>query len=58
MDGVSLHPTWVHFVATASAEDQIDFSLLLMTGIKKDGIHGTAFPILLYLQNSVMLQFP
>lgn len=58
MDGISLHPTWVHFVATASAEDQIDFSLLLMTGIKRMAFHGTAFPILLYLQNSVMLQFP
>ncbi|XP_031611783.2 zona pellucida sperm-binding protein 3-like [Oreochromis aureus] len=29
--GVSLHPTWVPLVATASAEDQIDFHLLLMT---------------------------
>lgn len=33
--GVSLHPTWVPLVATASAEDQIDFHLLLMTGFKR-----------------------
>lgn len=34
VDGISLQPTWASFVHTASAEDHIDFSLLLMTGIK------------------------
>ncbi|XP_065810101.1 zona pellucida sperm-binding protein 3 isoform X1 [Labrus bergylta] len=31
VDGVSLHPSWVPFVSRASAEDQINFNLLLMT---------------------------
>ncbi|KAM3603653.1 uncharacterized protein V6R79_000166 [Siganus canaliculatus] len=31
LDAISLHPTWVPHVSRASAEDQIDFSLLLMT---------------------------
>ncbi|XP_070775597.1 zona pellucida sperm-binding protein 3-like [Enoplosus armatus] len=31
VDGISLHPTWVPFVSMASADDQIDFNLLLMT---------------------------
>ncbi|XP_041659625.1 zona pellucida sperm-binding protein 3-like [Cheilinus undulatus] len=31
VDGISLLPTWVPSVSTASAEDQIDFTLLLMT---------------------------
>uniref|UniRef100_UPI0037E91C27 zona pellucida sperm-binding protein 3-like n=1 Tax=Semicossyphus pulcher TaxID=241346 RepID=UPI0037E91C27 len=31
VDGISLQPTWVDFVSTASADDQIDFNLLLMT---------------------------
>ncbi|KAK5888999.1 hypothetical protein CesoFtcFv8_015044 [Champsocephalus esox] len=32
LDAISLHPTWVPSVSTISAEDQIDFNLLLMTG--------------------------
>ncbi|XP_010750991.2 zona pellucida sperm-binding protein 3 [Larimichthys crocea] len=31
VDAISLHPTWVPFVARASAENQIDFNMLLMT---------------------------
>ncbi|XP_076601813.1 zona pellucida sperm-binding protein 3-like [Chaetodon auriga] len=31
VDSISLHPTWVPYVSMASAEDQIDFNLLLMT---------------------------
>ncbi|XP_039998624.1 zona pellucida sperm-binding protein 3b [Xiphias gladius] len=31
VDSISLHPTWVPFVSRTSAEDQIDFSLRLMT---------------------------
>nr|XP_020451416.1 zona pellucida sperm-binding protein 3-like [Monopterus albus] len=31
VDGVSLHPIWVPFVSRFSADDQIDFSLQLMT---------------------------
>ncbi|XP_051809637.1 zona pellucida sperm-binding protein 3-like [Acanthochromis polyacanthus] len=31
VDGMSVHPTWVPFVSMTAAEDQIDFSLLLMT---------------------------
>ncbi|XP_041805693.1 zona pellucida sperm-binding protein 3-like [Chelmon rostratus] len=31
VDGISLHPTWVPLVSRASAEDQIDFNLQLMT---------------------------
>ncbi|XP_044075147.1 zona pellucida sperm-binding protein 3-like isoform X2 [Siniperca chuatsi] len=30
LDGISLHPTWVPFVSKASAEDRIDFNLLIM----------------------------
>ncbi|KAI3374342.1 hypothetical protein L3Q82_006177 [Scortum barcoo] len=30
VDGISLHPTWIPLVSRDSAEDQIDFSLLLM----------------------------
>lgn len=43
VDGISLHPTWVPFVSRASAEDQIDFSLLLMTGIKKMALMAHLF---------------
>lgn len=49
MDGISLHPTWVPLVSRASAEDQIDFNLQLMTGIK--GIHTAPFSPLMHLQN-------
>ncbi|XP_044222864.1 zona pellucida sperm-binding protein 3-like [Thunnus albacares] len=31
VDGISLHPTWVPFITTATVDDQIDFSLQLMT---------------------------
>ncbi|XP_042369794.1 zona pellucida sperm-binding protein 3-like, partial [Plectropomus leopardus] len=31
VDGISLHPSWVSSVSTVSAEDQIDFNLLLMS---------------------------
>uniref|UniRef100_A0A667WQG1 Zona pellucida sperm-binding protein 3 n=1 Tax=Myripristis murdjan TaxID=586833 RepID=A0A667WQG1_9TELE len=31
MDGIALQPTWVPFGSTATAEDQIDFNLRLMT---------------------------
>ncbi|XP_062285039.1 zona pellucida sperm-binding protein 3-like [Scomber scombrus] len=31
VDGISLHPNWVPFISTATAEDQTDFSLQLMT---------------------------
>ncbi|XP_051261093.1 zona pellucida sperm-binding protein 3-like [Dicentrarchus labrax] len=31
VDGISVHPTWVPFVSTASAGSQIDFYVLLMT---------------------------
>uniref|UniRef100_A0A3B5ACX0 Zona pellucida sperm-binding protein 3 n=1 Tax=Stegastes partitus TaxID=144197 RepID=A0A3B5ACX0_9TELE len=31
VDGVSLHPTWIPFVSRTAADNQIDFSLLLMT---------------------------
>ncbi|KAM9349935.1 uncharacterized protein ABDE67_009653 [Symphorus nematophorus] len=31
VDGISLQPTWVPFVSTDSAEDQIDFNLMFMT---------------------------
>ncbi|XP_028449659.1 zona pellucida sperm-binding protein 3-like [Perca flavescens] len=31
VDGISLHPTWVPSVSRVSAEDHIDFNLLLMT---------------------------
>lgn len=47
MDGISLHPTWLPFVSTASAGDQIDFNLLLMTGIKS--IDGASFSIIVLL---------
>lgn len=33
MDGISLQPTCLPFVSRTSAEGQIDFNLLLMTGI-------------------------
>lgn len=36
MDVITLRPAWVPSVSTLSAEDHIDFNLLLMTGIKKD----------------------
>ncbi|GAA6228276.1 zona pellucida sperm-binding protein 3-like isoform X1 [Lates japonicus] len=31
VDSISLHPTWVPFVSTTSAEDRIEFNLRLMT---------------------------
>ncbi|KAM7379302.1 hypothetical protein PAMP_004866 [Pampus punctatissimus] len=31
IDGISLHPAWLPFISTATADNQIDFSLQLMT---------------------------
>lgn len=33
MDTAGLHPTWVPFTSTVTAEDHIEFNLRLMTGI-------------------------
>ena len=33
MDGSAVHPSWIPFGSAATAEDQMEFKLTLMTGI-------------------------
>ncbi|XP_038574038.1 zona pellucida sperm-binding protein 3-like isoform X2 [Micropterus salmoides] len=56
VDGISLHPTWVPFVKTASAEDQLVFNLRTMTEVS--AIIGNHMPLRVYVDHCVATATP